>query len=114
MTINLPLLVVLLIVMTWFGAIGGYLLKKSSSCDFNKDRYRFLGWLAAGVSFYGAAAILNIIALRFLPYTIVFPLTAVTYIWTMIISYFILKENISIKKILGVALIVTGAVILVL
>ena len=114
MTVNLPLLVILLIVMTWFGAIGGFLLKKSSSCDFNKDRYRFWGWLAAGVSFYGAAAILNIIALRFLPYTIVFPLTAVTYIWTMMISYFILKENISIKKILGVALIVTGAVILVL
>ena len=100
--------------MTWFGAIGGYLLKKSSDYDFNKETFLFGGWLLAGVSFYGAAAILNIIALRFLPYTIVFPLTAVTYIWTMLISFWLLKETISLRKILGVALIITGAITLVL
>jgi len=100
--------------MTWFGAIGGYLLKKSSSFDYKKDTRLFGGWLLVGVGFYGAAAILNIIALRFLPYTIVFPLTAVTYIWTMILSFWLLKENISLRKILGVALIISGAIILVL
>ena len=70
--------------------------------------------MVAGGGFYGAAAILNIIALQYLPYTIVFPLTAVTYIWTMIISKWILNETISSRKIIGVTLIVIGAIVLVL
>lgn len=100
--------------MTWFGAFGGFLLKKASSYDIKLEKYKLLMWLMVGVFFYGAAAILNIVALHYLPYTIVFPLTAVTYIWTMILSYFLLKEHISKRKLTGVSLIVIGAIILVL
>ncbi|MFR2167688.1 MAG: hypothetical protein ACLS5W_07540 [Coprococcus sp.] len=47
---------------------------------------------------YLVSALLNIYVLRYLDYSVVLPLTSVTYIWTMVISYFILKEKIS-KKI---------------
>lgn len=110
--INL-LLGLLLIAMTWLGALGGYFLKKASSYDLKSERNKLIGTLVVGVGFYGFGAILNIIALNFLPYTTVFPLTAVTYIWTMILSYFILKEKIGFRKIAGVLLILTGAIILV-
>lgn len=114
MIINLPTLILILIIMTWFGAFGGFLLKKASSYDFKTEKFQVLLSLIFGVFFYGSAAILNIMALHYLPYTIVFPLTAVTYIWTMIISYFLLKEHISNRKLTGVSLIVIGAIILVL
>lgn len=107
------LLILLLIAMTWLGALGGFFLKAASSHNINEERKAFLLRLIAGVGFYGLGAILNIVALRFLPYTTVFPLTAVTYIWTMILSYMLLKEKIGKRKILGVLLILTGAVVLV-
>lgn len=99
--------------MTWLGALGGYFLKAASSYNINDERKKLLFRLIAGIGFYGFGAILNIVALRFLPYTTVFPLTAVTYIWTMILSYLLLKEKISKRKIIGVLLILTGAVVLV-
>ncbi len=54
-------------------------------------------------------ALLNIYVLKFLPYTVVLPMTSLTYIWTMIISFYLLKEKITFKKILGVMLILIGA-----
>lgn len=54
-------------------------------------------------------ALLNIYVLKFLPYTVVLPMTSLTYIWTMIISFYLLKEKITFKKILGVILILIGA-----
>lgn len=107
------LLILLLIAMTWLGALGGYFLKAASAHNINDERKKFLLRLLMGVGLYGFGAILNIVALQFLPYTTVFPLTAVTYIWTMILSYVLLKEKIGKRKILGVLLILTGAVVLV-
>jgi hypothetical protein len=43
-------------------------------------------------------AIINILVLKQLPYTIVFPLTSITYIWTLMISYFLLGEKIKGKN----------------
>lgn len=107
------LLGLLMIIMTWLGALGGYFLKAASSHDIKTERPKLLFKLTLGVGFYGLGAILNIVALQYLPYTTVFPLTAVTYIWTMILSYFILKERVGLRKIAGVLLILTGAVVLV-
>lgn len=107
------LLALLMITMTWLGALGGYFLKAASSHDIKTERPKLLLKLTIGVGFYGLGAILNIVALQYLPYTTVFPLTAVTYIWTMILSYFILKERVGLRKIAGVLLILIGAVVLV-
>lgn len=57
------------------------------------------------------SALLNIFVLRYLDYSVVLPLTSITYVWTMIISYLILKESITKRKIAGVALILVGAVL---
>jgi drug/metabolite transporter (DMT)-like permease len=61
---------------------------------------------------YLLGALLNIVLLRHLPYSIVYPMTSLTYIWTMVVSYFLLKEKINRNKIIAVALIVTGVIVL--
>ncbi|MFQ3545398.1 EamA family transporter [Halobacillus rhizosphaerae] len=105
------LLVVLL--FTLLGAIGGYFFKKATSHGIALNRY-FITQLFIGGCFYGTGAILNIITLHYLPYTIVFPLTSITYIWTMVLSYFLLKEVITVKKVIGVLFIISGSFLLIL
>lgn len=99
--------------MTWLGALGGFFLKKASEFSFETERRAVIIRLLFGVGLYGFGAILNIIALQYLPYTTVFPLTAITYIWTMLLSFWLLKERIGVRKIIGVLLILSGAFVLV-
>jgi drug/metabolite transporter (DMT)-like permease len=100
----------LIIGMTLFGSLGGLLFKQVSGADtlFKKLTYFLIGCLS-----YGAGAILNVIVLRYLPYTVVFPLTAVTYIWTFMFSFFLLKEQINLYKLIGLACILAGAFVIV-
>ena len=70
-------------------------------------KYKSLYW---GV-LYVASAVLNIWVLRYLEYSVVLPLTSLTYIWTMLLSYLILKEKISVKMIMGIGFIIIGSVL---
>lgn len=101
---------VILVVMTLIGSIASLFLKKSSGAE------KFLEillnpYLYVGGGLYLGSAILNIYILKYLDYSVVLPLTAITYIWTMILSYWILKEKITSKKIGGVIFIVVGALL---
>lgn len=100
------------IVMTLSGALGGYCFKKVADYNmgFNKG---FLIYFSLGGSLYFIGAIFNIILLRFLSYTTLYPLSSVTYIWTMILSYFLLSEKITKRKLVGIALIITGSLVLI-
>ena len=106
-------LLLVILLMTILGAVAGLFLKRASSKDgimamlFNMNLY-------VGGSLYLLAALLNIYVLRFMEYSVVLPLTSITYIWTMVVSYLFLKEAITKKKIAGVCLIVVGAIILVM
>ena len=70
--------------------------------------------LYVGGMLYLIAALVNVYVLRFLEYSVVLPLTSITYIWTMVVSYVFLQEKITKKKIAGVSLIIAGAIILVM
>ena len=65
-----------------------------------------------GGFFYVTAAILNIFVLKYLPYSIVLPLTAMTYIWTMILAKIALGEKITSNKIIGTILIILGSLLI--
>lgn len=99
-----------LVFMTFIGSVASLFLKKASGSNGIKSMLVNLNIYIGGL-LYLLSAVLNIWILRFLDYSVVLPLTSLTYIWTMIISYLILKEKITIKKILGVAFIMVGAVI---
>lgn len=99
--------------MTIAGAFGGFFFKKATLKGFKISAY-FLLFLGIGGFCYLLSSILNIMVLKQLPYTIVFPLTSITYIWTLLISYFFLKESITVKKVVGIILICMGAIFLVI
>lgn len=104
------ILYVMLLIMTVIGSVASLFLKKASGGDGIVDLLKNVNLYIGGFLYVGSA-VLNIILLRYLDYSVVLPLTSLTYIWTMIISYLVLKENISVKKMAGVALILVGAVL---
>lgn len=104
---------ILLILMTFIGAMASLFLKRASSFDsiiaLLKNKWLYIGGLL-----YLLSALLNILILKYLDYSVVLPLTSITYIWTMILSKTILKEHITSKKIFGTLLIFLGAIIIIL
>lgn len=100
---------VILIIMTIFGSVASLFLKKSSDADGILSIIKNVN-LYIGGFLYLVSAVLNIFILRYLDYSVVLPLTSLTYIWTMVLSYLILKEKITIKKSVGVVLILIGSV----
>lgn len=104
------ILYIILIIMTLIGAIASLYLKKASNSDGILNILKNINLYVGGI-LYLISAILNIYILKFLDYSIVLPLTSITYIWIMILSYFKLNEKINKKKIIGVILIIIGAIL---
>ncbi len=100
----------LIVLLTLLEAAGSVFLKKAASAEgllsLIKDPRFYLGGFL-----YFSAALLNIYVLRFLDYSVAFPLKSVTYIWTMLLGYYAFKEKITGRKAAGVALIIAGAVL---
>ena len=102
---------IVLLIMTMFGSVASLFLKKASGSNALIDMLKNIN-LYIGGFLYVSSAVLNIWLLKILDYSVILPLTSLTYIWTMILSYFILKEKITVKKIAGVCLILVGAIII--
>ena len=102
---------IVLLIMTMFGSVASLFLKKASGLNSLIDMLKNIN-LYIGGFLYVSSAVLNIWLLKILDYSVILPLTSLTYIWTMILSYFILKEKITVKKIVGVCLILVGAIII--
>jgi drug/metabolite transporter (DMT)-like permease len=99
-----------LLLMTICGSGGGFFLKKCAvSIGAFKtvflNKYFYLGGL-----FYCAGSALNIVLLKYIPYNLILPLNSLTYIWTLLLAHFWLKEKITHTKVMGILLIVTGVI----
>ena len=94
-----------LLVMTLLGSVASLFLKRASGeagiIAMLKNINLYVG---------GFLYLLSAVILKWLDYSVVLPLTSLTYIWTMILAYLILKEKITKRKIAGVILILIGAV----
>lgn len=100
-----------LLIMTMIGSVASLFLKKASGSNGLIEMLRNVN-LYIGGFLYVTSAVLNIWLLKILDYLVILPLTSLTYIWTMVLSYFILKEKITLKKMVGVCLILIGAIII--
>lgn len=98
--------------MTFLGALASAFLKKASSNN-NLKRTIFSFNLYIGGILYVICAILNIWVLKYLPYSIVLPLTSITYIWTLFMAKVFFKEKISLKKIIGIITIIIGSTLII-
>ena len=104
---------ILLLIMTLCGAVASLFLKKASkSTSFKRMLLDYNIYVGAGI--YLLASIINIYVLKKLDFSIVLPLTSFTYIWTILIAYLCLKEKITLKKCIGVCLILIGAIVIAL
>lgn len=98
-----------LLVMTLLGSVASLFLKRASGEVGIIAMLKNIN-LYVGGFLYLLSAVINIWVLKWLDYSVVLPLTSLTYIWTMILAYLILKEKITKRKIAGVILILIGAV----
>lgn len=98
---------------TLLGSYGSYCFKKAASKE-SIIKILLEPILYMGAILYLISLLLNIYILEYLPYNVVFPLTSLTYVWTLIIARVVLKESITKKKIIGIILLGLGVVCMVL
>ena len=102
----------IIIIMTLGGAIASIFLKKASGAKGLRELLKNYNLYVGGI-IYVVCAILNIIILKKLDYSLVLPLTSITYVWTMVLAKTVLKEKISFKRLIGLGFIIGGVIILV-
>lgn len=102
----------LVLPMTFLGALGAFFFKSASSKISGILSFLTCKELYIGGAFYVSGAILNILLLRHLQYSILYPMSAITYVWTAVLSSKLLGERISKRKLTGIAAIFAGVVIL--
>ena len=100
------------LLMTLVGSLGAFYFKKSTA-----DLSGVLSLLRVpsfylGGFLYCLGALMNVVLLRYMDYTILYPMGAITYIWSLVISNRFLGEKVTGKKVLGVALICVGVILL--
>ncbi|MFT9056271.1 MAG: EamA family transporter [Ethanoligenens sp.] len=97
-----------ILIMTLLGSLGGFFFKKSTNgatvWEIAKSKFVYIG-----VVFYLTGAVANILVLKVLPYSVVYPMSAITYVWSMIFSRLILKEKFTRQKLIGIIAIIIGA-----
>ena len=110
---NKPLLAVLFLAMTWLGAFGSVALKLSVSSGSGLAGALRDGRFWAGGGLYFASALLNIVLLKYVAYSVLLPLTGVTYCWTLILAWRILGEHVTLRKVVGIGIVALGTFLLV-
>lgn len=102
----------IILLMTMVGAIASVFLKKASS-NLSFTTLIKKTSLFIGVLLYGIAALMNIYVLHYMEYSKVLPLTSLTYIWTLFLSYYFFHEKMGIMKLMGVFFIIVGVTLII-
>lgn len=106
-----PLFILSVLIMTLFNSIGAYFFKFTmNKIEVFSLKKTFTNvFLYTGILFYILGAVFNFLLLKKYDYSVVYPLTSISTVWTLLISVFFLHENINIYKITAVILIIIGA-----
>lgn len=106
----------LVIIATLFGAPAALFFKKGTTNFSIRSIKLFISsinkMLILGFILFIADFIVYIYALKQAPLSFVFPIASVTYIWIVLLSCIFLKEKLNKYKLIGIALIVGGVIIL--
>jgi drug/metabolite transporter (DMT)-like permease len=110
---NLRIGITLVIICTFLTALGEFLFKQSSE-SFQWDLVSLLTnyYLIFGFLVYGLGAILLILALKFGDLSVIYPFIALNFIWVMMISFWLLGENITKLKILAIIFVFFGVILI--
>ncbi len=98
---------------TFLSALSQFLLKTQANTTLQKGFFsKFLNWRVI-VSYFllFLTLAINQVAMIHVPMAVIPCITAAIFIWIFLLSYFVLKEKVSRRKVLGVALIILGIII---
>lgn len=95
-------------VMTFGGASGAFFFKQGVQNVKSITGLFVQTKLYLGGALYVLSALMNIFLLRFLDYSVLYPMTAITYVWSALLAKFFLGERISLLKAIGIAAICIG------
>lgn len=107
-----------LTILTAFSMAGGQVLFKLGAAEWQADTLG--GWIVAflrnpylvvAVLLYATTVLMWIYLLRTLPLSLVYPVTALSYVLVPLFSYLFLHERISWQVAIGSLVIVTGVII---
>lgn len=101
-----------LVLMSLLASVASFFLKKSTTGGLSIRRLLVNPYFYFGGILYVLSALLGMYLLKKLPYSVVVPLGALTYIWTLAISHQFLGEAVTKKKIGGIALILAGVALM--
>lgn len=97
------------------GSVGQTFFKLGSK-KISSDLFSWISnWqIILGLTLYGLSAILFIVALKYGKLSVLYPIIATSYIWVILISHYILKEQVNYLNWIGVSLIFCGVSIIAL
>ena len=104
--------IAIVVVMTAIGSLGAISFKRTTMLSERFIGYFKIKWLYIGVALYVTASLFNFYMLTKIDYSVMLPLTSVTYIWTAIFSKVFYKEVINWQKIVAIGLIIAGAILI--
>jgi drug/metabolite transporter (DMT)-like permease len=98
---------------TVLGALAQLLIKKGTQ-TIGPDPMSILTnvWLLVGYSIYGINTLLMVLALKDGEMSMLYPIIALTYVWTTLLSYTVLGEPSNIYKNVGILTIVLGVAVM--
>lgn len=100
-----------LLLMGFFASVASFFLKKATARGLNIGKLIWNPYCYLGGGLYVLSALMNLYLLKRLPYSIVVPLGALTYIWTLGIACRFLGEKVTRQKVIGILLILVGVVL---
>lgn len=106
-------ILVLVLFCAFLASIGQVFFKMGSKTfEFSivgiLGNYKFI----LGATLYGLSALLFVFALKQGELSILYPIIATSYIWVLFLSHFFFEESITMVKITGVMLIVSGVALI--
>lgn len=105
-------IIIISICSSLVASFASYFLKKTTAQAANVFGYLKTWSLYVGGVLYLISACVGIYILKKIDYSVAVPLGALTYIWTLFVSRVLLKEKITVRKVLGIAIILFGVIIM--
>jgi len=108
--------VLLIFIATVLASFASLFLKMGAdNFSFHKNHKLFLKnmYIVVGFFLYGLSAVFGIISYKGGELSILYPITALGYIWTTILAVSILKEKLNRYKVLAIFFIILGVIIIV-
>lgn len=109
---NRIIAIAIILIATLIGAFGALYIKKGAEkCKIAFSFHKENLFIIIGGGLYFFSLLMYIVALKFIPLSIAYPLTSISYLWIALLSSKYLGERMDRWKWAGIMLIIAGIVL---